>query len=209
MKTFGWAVFIFFAIGIGLYPFAYLIFDMRYGLLGTKTAELLSSHAWNLAFKTHIFVGAVSMLVGWSQFSKKIRNKNLSLHRTLGKIYLIAVLFSGLAGLYLSFHATGGWIASFGFGGLALSWLFTSTQAYRFILKKDIDAHQQWMIRSYAVCFAAVTLRIWLPMFQFALGMDFFTAYKIIAWLCWVPNLIVAELIIMGMKRKPIAQPIA
>lgn len=202
MKTFGWVLFIFFAIAIGLYPFAYLYFDMRYGLLASKTTELLADNAWKIAFKTHIFVGAVTLLVGWSQFSKRIRNRNLYLHRTLGKIYLLAVLLSGLAGLYLSFHATGGLIASLGFGGLALSWLFTTQMAYRSILKKEIDAHERWMIRSYALCFAAVTLRIWLPMFQFGFGMEFIFAYKIIAWLCWIPNLIVAELIIQQLKQK-------
>jgi len=41
--------------------------------------------------------------------------------------------------------------------------------------------------------FAAVTLRIWLPLFQYGFGMDFVTAYVIIAWLCWVPNIIWAQ----------------
>jgi hypothetical protein len=58
------------------------------------------------------------------------------------------------------------------------------------------------MIRSYALCFAAVTLRIWLPLFQFALGLEFIFAYRIIAWLCWVPNLVVAELIVRSLKMK-------
>ncbi|MEQ8425168.1 MAG: DUF2306 domain-containing protein, partial [Cyclobacteriaceae bacterium] len=196
MKTFLWILFIFFAIAIGLYPFAYLLSDMKYGLLATKSAALLQNVIWSGAFKMHIFLGAVAMLTGWSQFSKKIRNKNLNLHRTLGKIYLAAVLLSGSAGLYLAFFATGGAIASFGFGGLAVSWLTTSAMAYQSIRGRDIDAHEKWMIRSYALCFAAVTLRIWLPLFQFALGMEFNAAYRIIAWLCWVPNLIVAEWII-------------
>jgi hypothetical protein len=49
------------------------------------------------------------------------------------------------------------------------------------------------MIRSYALTFAAVTLRIWLPLFQNGFGMEFISAYVIIAWLCWVPNLLWAE----------------
>lgn len=200
MKTVGWTFFIFFAVFVGVYPFLYLILDMSQGLLASKSPELKESLFWQSGFYTHILLGAVALLSGWSQFSRRIRNRNLKLHRTLGKIYLIAVLFSGIAGLYIAYHATGGLIAAFGFSGLAIAWLFTSSKAYFSIRKKNIDQHQYWMIRSYALCFAAVTLRIWLPLFQFALGMEFISAYLIIAWLCWVPNLAVAELIVRSLK---------
>jgi dolichyl-phosphate-mannose--protein O-mannosyl transferase len=50
------------------------------------------------------------------------------------------------------------------------------------------------MIYSYAACFAAVTLRIWLPLLIMIFG-DFIIAYTIVAWMCWIPNLIVARLI--------------
>ncbi|MBT8185644.1 MAG: DUF2306 domain-containing protein, partial [Eudoraea sp.] len=55
----------------------------------------------------------------------------------------------------------------------------------------DIQVHQAFMIYSYAACFAAVTLRFWLPILSYAFG-DFVTAYRIVAWLCWVPNMIFA-----------------
>src|SRR5687768_707235 len=157
MKTLGWSIFIFFAVAIGLYPFAYLVFDMKYGLLSSKSAELLQDRVWNITFYQHILVGAVAMLTGWSQFSKRLRNKNLNLHRTLGKIYVVAVILSGTAGLYIALYATGGIVSITGFSGLAIAWLFTTIQAYLIIRKKDIDRHQQWMIRSYALCWAAVT----------------------------------------------------
>ena len=54
------------------------------------------------------------------------------------------------------------------------------------------DAHQRWMIRSFSLCFAAVTLRIYLGAF-FALGVPFEQFYTALAWLCWVPNLVVVD----------------
>ena len=40
------------------------------------------------------------------------------------------------------------------------------------------------MIRNYALTFAAVTLRIWLPLFMLLLGLERFElSYAIIAWL--------------------------
>src|SRR5687768_8940786 len=139
MKTLLWSLFIFFAVSVGLYPFAYLFFDMTYGLLSSKSPELLNDQVWRSTFYQHIFLGAVALLTGWSQFSKQIRNKNLKLHRTLGTIYLIAVALSGTAGLYIALYATGGILSVTGFSGLAIAWLFTSLQAYVAIRRKNID----------------------------------------------------------------------
>jgi hypothetical protein len=62
------------------------------------------------------------------------------------------------------------------------------------------------MIRSYALTLAAVTLRLWLPLSQVA-GIDFMTAYVAIAWLCWVPNLLVAEWFLRRRPRRPVLAP--
>jgi uncharacterized membrane protein len=202
MRILGWTLFIFFAVGVGLYPILYLLVDMKQGFLGSKPAELLQRYPWQFAFYTHIFFGGIALLTGWSQFSKKLRNRYLDFHRTLGKVYVIVVTISGVTGLYIALFANGGLISILGFSGLAIAWLFTTTQAYLAIRKKDITQHEEWMIRSYAVTFAAVTLRIWLPFSQAVLAMDFIVAYRIIAWLCWVPNLLVAEWIVRSRKLK-------
>ena len=191
----GWVFFILFAIVIGFYPYGYLLSDVlaENGLLASKTDAIKSNQIWQISFYIHILLGGMALLTGWSQFLTKFRNNNLKFHRLLGKIYIICVILSGTAGLYIAIFATGGIVAQLGFAGLAISWLYTTTNAYSSIRRKDIDAHKKWMIRSYALTFAAVTLRIWLPMFQYGFGMEFLTAYVIIAWLCWVPNLLWAE----------------
>jgi len=195
MKIFGWIIFGFFAIGVGLYPGLYLVLDMSQGFLSSKSADVLQNQVWSLFFHQHILLGGVALLIGWTQFSKKIRSKNISLHRTIGKVYVAACLLSGCAGLYIAFYATGGLIASLGFGCLAIAWLITTSKAFLSIRKREINAHQEWMIRSYALTFAAVTLRIWLPLSQMA-SINFISAYVVISWLCWVPNILVAEWIV-------------
>ncbi|MEQ8879328.1 MAG: DUF2306 domain-containing protein, partial [Cyclobacteriaceae bacterium] len=67
---------------------------------------------------------------------------------------------------------------------------------------KKIEEHQRWMLRSYALTFAAVTLRLWLPALT-GLGIAFIVAYKIISWLSWVPNLLVVEWLINRTGTKP------
>ena len=86
-------------------------------------------------------------------------------------------------------------MASLGFICLAVIWFYTTLKAYLNIRNKQVKQHQKMMIYSYAACFAAVTLRIWLPLLTAVLG-DFVTAYIIVAWLCWIPNLIVASQIV-------------
>lgn len=182
------------AIVIGLYPGLYFLIDRKFGLLSSKSIELLNNTFWNIGFYTHILLGGLALLIGWTQFSSKIRDNNLTLHRRIGKLYVISVLLSSLAGIGIGFFATGGILSSSGFICLGVIWFSTTVIAYVNIRNRQIEKHQKMMIYSYAACFAAVTLRIWLPLLIMTFG-NFITAYNIVAWLCWVPNLLVANLI--------------
>ena len=135
MKRVFWPIFIFFAVGVGLYPGMFFLVDMSQGLLGEKPAEVVGSSFWRFAFYQHIIFGGISLLAGWSQFMPRLRNRRLSLHRLLGKVYLTAVLLGGSAGLYLAFYASGGMAGKLGFGMLAILWLGTSAMAYASILR--------------------------------------------------------------------------
>lgn len=186
-----------FAIFIGLYPLRFIGLPYSESLLGDKPAALLASDLYLAGFYTHIFLGGLALLTGFSQFFKSLRRKRLGLHRTLGIIYVLSVFLSGTAGLGIAYFASGGWIPAVGFAALAVLWLYTTANAYVSIRSGWVQVHQKWMIRSYALCFAAVTLRIYLPLFIGGFGMDFYEAYRIIAWLCWVPNILVAEYFIV------------
>tara|TARA_R110002167_G_scaffold94258_13_gene251791 strand:+ start:414 stop:1034 length:621 start_codon:yes stop_codon:yes gene_type:complete len=188
-----WIVFAILAIAVGLYPLTYFFLDREFGLLASKSDVLLSNTSWNIGFYGHILFGGLSLLIGWTQFSKRWRNANVKRHRTIGKVYIIAALISGSCGIFIAFNATGGFISSAGFMCLGALWLFTTVKAYLAVRKGDLSLHQGFMVYSYAACFAAVTLRIWLPVLSFILH-DFVTAYRIVAWLCWVPNMIFAYL---------------
>jgi hypothetical protein len=121
----------------------------------------------------------------------------------LGRTYLtIGVLIGGLAGLYMAFHAFGGLIARLGFAGLALAWLYTGLRAYLAIRGRRVAEHRAWMVRNFALTFAAVTLRLYLPASAIA-GIAFEVAYPFIAWLCWVPNLVAAEILFNRMPSPP------
>ena len=204
LKILPWVLFAFFAIAIGLYPLVYYFVDMHgKGLFSGKTKELLDNAIWHTAFYIHITFGGIALLIGWTQFSKRLRDRYLNTHRMVGKIYVASVMLSSVAGFYIALFASGGITSTLGFGSLAALWFFTVTKAYTTILKRNIKEHENWMIRNYALAFAAVTLRIYLPLSTAVLHIDFIAAYRVISWLCWIPNLVVAEMIIGRRRNKP------
>ena len=109
-------------------------------------------------------------------------------HRWSGRTYLIAgVLPGGISGLYVARFAFGGWVSETGF--LWPSALVSAGLAYKAIRRGKLASHQRWMLRNFALTFAAVTLRIYLGSFA-AVGVPFEVFYPWLAWACWVPNLI-------------------
>jgi uncharacterized membrane protein len=169
---------------------------VAYGVL--PLGQLVNS-TMQATYRAHPFgiyahvAGAIGALaLGPLQFSARIRSRRIALHRWIGRTYLVGVSVGGLGGLYMACFAYGGPVARFGFGVLALVWLYTGAQAYAAARRRAIVTHRAWMVRNFALTFAAVTLRIYLPVSAIA-GIQFDVAYPIIAWLCWVPNLAVAE----------------
>lgn len=191
------------SVAIGVISLRYLSFD-AIDLVSAKSAELRSSIPWRTAFYAHIGLGVIALVIGGFQFIGRLRDRFTSIHRTAGKIYVVSVFGSAVAGLAVAPFAEGGIVAKLGFAGLAVVWFYTNYRAYKAIRRGMVTQHQAWMTRNFALTFAAVTLRIWLPLFIAGLGMEFNMAYPIIAWLCWVPNLVVAEVLVRQMKR-PVA----
>ncbi|MEJ2585374.1 MAG: DUF2306 domain-containing protein [Robiginitalea sp.] len=190
-NKFAWVTFGMLAIIIGFYPLFYLLGPRDLGLLGTKSSEVLQSPLWNTAFYGHITFGGISLLTGWTQFSRELRRRYLKWHRRLGRVYVVSALISAACGVYLAFFATGGWAAGMGFLLLGISWIYFTMRAYLAVRAADLTKHEGYMIYSYAACFAAVMLRVWMPLLILIFG-EFLIAYKIVAWLCWVPNLVFA-----------------
>lgn len=188
------------SIAIGLYPIKYFLVAGKVGILNSKPDWLLNNVIWNVAFYIHIVLGGVSLLIGWTQFSARLRALNLKMHRQIGKVYVTSVLLSSISGFYIALFADEGFWTSLGFSCLAVIWFYTTLMAYLSIRNKKIVKHQKMMIYSYASCFAAVTLRIWLPILIMIIG-NYRTAYIIVAWWCWIPNLFIAYLITKGLTR--------
>lgn len=199
-----WWIFGTLCVLIGLYPILYFLIDSTFGLLATKSPDLFNNTLWNIGFKGHITLGGISLLIGWVQFSTKLRKQALKTHRIIGRLYVISVLISGVCGVYIGLYATGNWISKLGFITLGVFWLITTYLGYRSAVKHQLINHRIFMIYSYAACFAAVTLRIWLPILTIVLN-DFILSYKIVAWVSWVPNVLFARYYIIKTNQRSLS----
>lgn len=157
------------------------------------------------ALYVHILSGGLALVLGPLQFWRGLRTRIPRVHRWIGRAYLAAVILGGVSGLALAPFNQVGWVGLFGFGAVSVLWVVTGWRAYAAIRRRDVASHQAWMIRNYALTYAAVTLRIWLPLLIMAPlvvrqpideATAFQNAYAAVPFLAWLPNLIVAEWLI-------------
>ena len=197
-RTAGWWVMAVLAVLVGLVSYRYLIPD------GPALAPPILANRFTPigALTVHAGFASTALILGPFQFLAGLRRKRPALHRRIGTTYVICCVVAGLAGLVLAFGAQTGPISTAGFGLLALAWLGTTIQAWRLARARRFVEHERWMIRSFALTLAAVTLRLYLPLaFLSPLGGD--DTYRAISFLCWVPNLIIAELWLAARGRRP------
>lgn len=190
------ALFWFLSIAVALVSYRFVVLGMKAGF-PNMAHQLLSS---NYAFYIHVIFAPIALAIAPFQLSEKFRVKSLGRHRLLGRIYVGAVMAAGLSGFLIGFDAMHGPIAQSGFILLAVIWLVVTFKAVQFARRGEISLHREWMIRSIALTFAGVMLRVWLPA-QIVSGVPFDVAYQVVAWLCWVPNLIVAEYIVRELRN--------
>lgn len=185
--VFVWILFLL-SIPIGMYAFAFY-FSPTFG-----DAVFKARFAQTPLFAAfHVLGGGLALTIGALQFNGSLRARYPALHRWLGRVYLSAVLIGGIGGLILGPRADGGLVARCGFTLLAVLWLTSGTAAYRAIRRGDVSHHRQWMMRNFSLTFAAVMLRIYSPLLSGGFGYDFATVYPTVAWISWVPNLLLVE----------------
>lgn len=161
-----------------------------------EQADTYQDH--QIALLLHIGGGVIAILLGPFQFIKRLRAKHLTLHKIMGRVYALSCLIGGGAGLTMASRAHGGFPSTVGFGMLGILWITTIVFAIKRARERKIPAHREWMIRSFALTLAAFSLRMILLthgiLFETeVITLEFTPMYQATAWLCWVPNLLIAE----------------
>jgi len=163
--------------------------------------DVIDTPFYKFAFFTHVYTAIFVLIAGYTQFSTGIRRNFPLVHKISGRIYaLIVIIFAGPSGFYMGLYANGGITSQTAFCILAVLWIYFTVTAVVKIRQKDIQSHRAFVIRSFALTLSAITLRAWKYLIIFAFHPGPMDAYRIVAWLGWVPNLIIAELIINNFK---------
>lgn len=154
---------------------------------------------YRVAFFIHVFSAIFVLLAGYTQFSASIRKRFPLVHRQLGWLYIIVtVLFAGPSGFIIGIYANGGLSSQISFCLLAFLWMLFTVIALIKIIKKQVSSHRIWMMRSFALALSAITLRAWKYVLVALFHPKPMNVYQIVAWLGWVLNLVIVEIIILN-----------
>ena len=104
----------------------------------------------------HTLAGTFALLIGPINFSSRIRQRHLQLHRILGRVYVISVLVGAFTGIALAWGRPG----LPGTSMQAAAWIVYTTAAVITARNRQVDQHRQWMARSYAITFTFVSSRV-------------------------------------------------
>mgnify|MGYP003600970154 FL=1 len=180
----------------------YIPFDTDVAFLQIKQ-DYIDNLAWLSAFYIHVFSSIFALAAGFTQFSNRIRTHRPRLHRAIGRAYVIDILLiTGPAGFLMAFYANGGTTSRAAFLILSILWWAFTYLAYLAALHRDFAAHRRWMLRSFALTLSAITLRLWKMLIAHYFELPPMDLYRLVAWLGFVPNLLVIEWFIRS-KYKP------
>ena len=199
-----WIAYAYFSYLLLLITIQYVPLDFDVAFLRIKQDEIQHFH-YKIAFFSHVYTSIFLIAFGWIQFSKYIRKKYNKLHKQIGKFYIIIILlFSGPSGLIISYYANGGLISQIAFIILSVLWMLFTYLSFYYAKKLDFKKHQKFAIRSFALTLSAISLRLFkfIIVFLFQpLPMD---TYRIVSWLGWTFNLLLAEILIIYLFKNKI-----
>lgn len=176
----------------------YLAFERDVDFLETKQL-IYHLDWWKYSFYVHVFSSPFVIFTGLVQFNTWSINKYPKFHKVCGYIYLPTVIFlAAPSGLLIGLYANGGYTTQISFTILSVLWMLSTILAFTSIRKGNIIGHSRWILRSFMLTLSAVTLRLYALIFDLInLDVDPISTYTILAFASWIPNLIIAELLIL------------
>lgn len=188
------------ALGIGLnnllVPSA-VQHDSVAALAGQSYADVqLASFDRNpLLIRTHVVIGVVFTLLAALQFWPDFRRRHRQVHRMMGYAALACLVLLPVTGVACTFV--------YPFSGVAGVWpnlvwmaaiLFCVDRGWRAIRRRDVIAHEAWVLRATAMTVGITLSRVYEPLLVNLAHMDPRPATALVFWLGQGEGLAVAEL---------------
>jgi hypothetical protein len=175
----------------------YIPLRSEVSFLQIKQTEVSGIKAYLPIFYVHVYSAIFVLLAGFTQFNAKILAKYPKVHKWLGYLYVsFVLLFAAPSGVFIGWFANGGVMAKTSFIILGVLWFWFTLKATLLILERKVIDHKKLMYRSFALATSAITLRLWKVILVYLFHPAPMDVYQIIAWLGWIPNLLIAEWLI-------------
>ncbi|MFD2940507.1 DUF2306 domain-containing protein [Flavobacterium notoginsengisoli] len=183
--------------------FKYIPFKNDAAFLQIKQTEVTEIPFYIVFFYIHVYSAIFVLLSGFTQFNSYLLKKWPLVHRNIGKLYVFTVLFlSAPSGLFIGVFANGGLYSQISFVSLSVLWFYFTLKGLLTIKNKNIKLHKTFMLRSFALTFSAITLRLWKVILVFIFHPSPMDLYQIIAWIGWIPNLLILEYYLYNQSKK-------
>jgi uncharacterized membrane protein len=179
-------------------------------VLLTRERTLLDSHSflrqrygvvpWLML--AHGVPGALALLLGAFQFSSRLRQRYLQLHRVLGRIYVGCVAISAPVAIAVSIalpHVT----LTMASVIQSVGWVVTTATGLYCVRTGRIQQHREWMMRSYPFAMVFVVVRVInsIPAIaRIELG-GVTVVWSVIATACFLPSFVIAWQALAGSRR--------
>lgn len=185
--------------------FSYFNFLPDFGFL--KIKEKAVQTGWYLPFYyLHVLPAGLVLLAGLVQILPLNSIFYRKVHRWIGRFYVFIVLFLvGPGALGMTFFIERGASVFLSFFLQNLLWMGFTYKAFHTIKDKKVDFHRKWALRSFALAFAAVTLRLYIFIFNWDFNLSSSSGYALIAWASWLLNLVVVEIFLQLTMKKTTA----
>lgn len=201
-KYFLFLLLVFFTILMVRITIPYISLQTDIAFLRIKLDYIHIKH-WLTSFFIHAFTSTFLLLAGFTQFSGYILKKYKKFHRMMGRIYVWNILvITGPASLIMGFYANGGILSRIAFVTLSVLWLYFTAKGLIAAKQRKFILHQEYLIRSYALTLSAITLRAWKFFLSNTFEIPPMDLYRIVAWLGWGLNLLIAEWLIYNMRKR-------
>lgn len=198
-----WATMTVLSIALAAYAIGFAVagneafYDDRIPIVGLDVAAT--------AIALHAVSGAVAIAIGPFQFLHRLRTQLPRIHRVLGRIGVVGMLATGITGLFVAGFAEGGLSGRIGFAVLGVLTTAAAALAWIRIRNGEVGGHRAWMTRGFALILAGVSLRLQLPALFWLFEGDATAVFAVVAWSCWIPNLLIAERMVGAIRGVPVA----
>jgi uncharacterized membrane protein len=181
------------AIGV---MFLWVLTHSERFLIDPADGEWMHIQSFKWWLLPHAIAGACALILGPMQFSDRLRQRFIGVHRAVGRLYVTGVFIAAPLGVYIQYlNEPLGFARSFTIETVfqAGLWMLTTGIAFAFILQGKVQQHRQWMTRSFGTGpLIFLEVRVIFSVFNVSDP----HSIEIVVWACTASSLFVADLVL-------------